>query len=231
MRAGAAAPPAPCLRSRAAQLAGVAALLLLAGPVTQLLHEAFLPHGVRHASRGQRDDPHRLGMHAFVGATAHAHDHHVSAVASWHADEAKRAAAAAEAAARAEPQQGAQSAAEALAAAVSAHVELDRLHAQQREMIELHLAGAAHGDEGAAEAEAERWMRAELADYQQKHHGSAGAADAAAARSGGGGAAAAGAGGSGEGSAAELGGATGGDAPTRNGTAAARRALRGRSGG
>jgi hypothetical protein len=164
MRGGAAAPaPAPAApwhRSRAAQLAALALMLLLAGPVTTLLHEAFLPHGVRHAERGQREQPHKLGMAAFVGGGG-AHAHAVSAVTAWHADEA----AAAHAAARSElMRQASQSASAtaALTAAISAHAELDRLHAHQREMIGFHA--AAQGDE----AQADEWARAELRDYEAK---------------------------------------------------------------
>jgi hypothetical protein len=162
---------APLLRSRSVQLTALAALLLLAGPVMQLLQE----RRAGHALRGQRRDPHRLGMGAFVGDTAQ-HAHAVSAVSQWQAVEAKRAAAG-----RAEiARQAGQSAdaAAALEAAVSAHAELDRLHQQQREMIELHLAAGAEQQTGvekdeaelAAEAQAELWAKAEIEDYVAHHN-------------------------------------------------------------
>ena len=162
---------APLLRSRTVQLTALAALLLLAGPVMQLLQE----RRAGHATRGQRRDPHRLGMGAFVGDTPQ-HAHAVSAVSQWQAVEAKRAAAG-----RAEmARQAGQSAdaAAALEAAVSAHAELDRLHQQQREMIELHLAAGAEQEQGsvakdeaelAAEAQAELWAKAEIEDYVAHH--------------------------------------------------------------
>ena len=160
---------APLLRSRTVQLTALAALLLLAGPVMQLLQE----RRAGHATRGQRRDPHRLGMGAFVGDTPQ-HAHAVSAVSQWQAVEAKRAAAG-----RAEmARQAGQSAdaTAALEAAVSAHAELDRLHQQQREMIELHLAAGAEQQgvvkdeaELAAEAQAELWAKAEIEDYVAHH--------------------------------------------------------------
>jgi hypothetical protein len=161
---------APLLRSRTVQLTALAALLLLAGPVMQLLQE----RRAGHATRGQRRDPHRLGMGAFVGDTAQ-HAHAVSAVSQWQAVEAKRAAAGRAEMARQTGQSA--DAAAALEAAVSAHAELDRLHQQQREMIELHLAAGAEQQTGvekdeaelAAEAQAELWAKAEIEDYVAHH--------------------------------------------------------------
>jgi hypothetical protein len=129
-------------------------------------------------------------MGAFVGDTVQ-HAHAVSAVEAWQEAEAKRAAAAG-----AKERQSGQSAdaAAALQAAMSAHAELDRLHMQQREMIELHLAAGQHGDDAAlaAEAEAELWAKAEIEDYVAHHRkptqpseGGDGAAQAGGAGGGG----------------------------------------------
>ena len=170
----------PLLRRRSVQLTALAALLLLAGPVMQLLQE----RRAGHATRGQRRDVHKLGMGAFVGDTPQ-HAHAVSAVSAWQAQEAKRAAAG-----RAElARQAGQSAdaAAALEAARSAHAELDRLHQQQREMIELHLAaGAEKGgvvDDAAiaAEAQAELWAKAEIEDYVAHHKQAGGGGEGAGA--------------------------------------------------
>ena len=81
------------LSSRTAQLTLAGTLLLLVGPVTQLLHERLLPDALRFEHRADRENVHALGMAAFVGDAQHAHA--VSAVSSWHAAEAARAAAAA----------------------------------------------------------------------------------------------------------------------------------------
>ena len=179
---------APLLRSRSVQLTALAALLLLAGPVMQLLHAERRAGHV--TQRGRLRDPQKLGMGAFVGDTVQ-HAHVVSAVQAWQEAEAKRAAAAG--AAQVKTGQSADAAA-ALQAAVSAHAELDRLHMQQREMIELHLAAGQHGDDAAlaAEAEAELWAKAEIEDYvahhrKQKQPSEGGGADGTAAAGGGGG--------------------------------------------
>jgi hypothetical protein len=179
---------APLLRSRSVQLTALAALLLLAGPVMQLLHER---RGGHVTPRGRLRDPQKLGMGAFLGDTPQ-HAHAVSAVQAWQEQEAKRLAAG-----RAEvTRQAGQSAdaAAALQAAMSAHAELDRLHMQQREMIELHLAAGQHGDDAAlaAEAEAELWAKAEIEDYvahhrKQKQPSESGGEGAAAAGGAGGG--------------------------------------------
>jgi len=164
-------------RRRPVQLALLAAVLLVAGPLLQLLQG-----GRGHAVRGQRSDLHKLGMGAFVGDTA-LHAHAVSAVSAWHEDEAKRSAAARAEAAKRAGAGGSADAAAALEAAVSAHAELDRLHQQQREMIELHLAAGQHGDDGGgALAQAELWAQAEVEDYVAHHRKPAGArAEAAGA--------------------------------------------------
>ena len=156
---------APLLRSRSVQLTALAALLLLAGPVMQLLQERRAGHVTR---RGRLRDPQKLGMGAFLGDTPQ-HAHAVSAVQAWQEQEAKRLAAGHAEVTRQAGQSA--DAAAALQAAMSAHAELDRLHMQQREMIELHLAAGQHGDDAAlaAEAEAELWAKAEIEDYVAHH--------------------------------------------------------------
>ena len=58
----------PWWSRRSAQLASLAAVLLLVSPVLQLSHHHFfiLPEGFA-VHRGQRVDPHKAGMSAFVG--------------------------------------------------------------------------------------------------------------------------------------------------------------------
>ena len=187
---------APLLRSRSVQLTALAALLLLAGPGMQLLQERRAGHMTR---RGRLRDPQKLGMGAFVGDTPQ-HAHAVSAVQAWQEAEAKRAAAGHAEVTRQEGQSA--DAVAALQAAMSAHAELDRLHMQQREMIELHLAAGEHGDDAAlaAEAQAELWAKAEIEDYMAHHRKQKQPSDGGA--DGGGEALAGGAGGVGEGSGA-----------------------------
>ncbi len=141
-----------CLSRRAAQLLALVMLLLLAGPMTQFVFEWLLPSGVRHARRGEREEPHRIGMAAFVGSDA-ALQRAVSAVSSWHAEEAAR--------------QQAQRDDDAT------HAELERLHAQQREMVQLHLAGA--GDQAEQQqAEQLRWAQVSLACASCAQHAARG---------------------------------------------------------
>ena len=112
---------------RAWRLLAACLLLLLAGPVSQVGYERLLPSGLRHARRGEREEPHLEGMAAFTGSDAAAHA--VSAVSSWRAKERAR----------------------ERAASTATHAELERLHFQQREMVQLHL--------GPASMEVERWAQ------------------------------------------------------------------------
>jgi hypothetical protein len=114
---------------RAWRLLAACLLLLLAGPVSQVGYERLLPSGLRHARRGEREEPHLEGMAAFTGSDATAHA--VSAVSSWRANRQRSASTA------------------KLATATQA--ELERLHFQQREMVQLHL--------GPAGAEVESWAQ------------------------------------------------------------------------
>lgn len=77
----------PFWRRRSTQLAAALVLLLLVSPVLQLSHQHMLdfPEGFL-VRRGQRVDPHRAGMDAFVGDDGALLR---QSLRSWQADEAR----------------------------------------------------------------------------------------------------------------------------------------------
>ena len=115
--AAAASGSRPWYSRRSAQLASLAAVLLLVSPVLQLSHHHFflLPEGFL-VRRGERVDPHKAGMGAFVGEDGALLR---QSLQSWRqADEARN-----------ENENDA------------TRLELERLHSAQQEL--LHLGGDA----------------------------------------------------------------------------------------